>query len=90
MKKEVSTAGNLIQIISQSRQNALEKVNEQLIQMYWKVGEYLSAESTKVSFGDAYIDTVAGEVQNAFPGIRGFNRCGLYRMKKFYEQMMNL
>jgi hypothetical protein len=85
MKNEISAAGNLIQIISQSRQNALKKVNEELIQMYWKVGEYLSTESTKVSFGDAYIDTVAKEVQNAFPGIKGFNRRGLYRMKKFYE-----
>ena len=85
MKNEISAAGNLIQIISQSRQNALKKVNEELIQMYWKVGEYLSTESTKVSFGDAYIDTVAEEVQNAFPGIKGFNRRGLYRMKKFYE-----
>ena len=85
MKKEISAAGNLIQIISQSRQNALKKVNEELIQMYWKVGEYLSVESTKVSFGDAYIDTAAKEIQNAFPGIKGFNRRGLYRMKKFYE-----
>lgn len=85
IKNEISAAGNLIQIIIQSRQNALKKVNEELIQMYWKVGEYLSTESTKVSFGDAYIDTVAEEVQNAFPGIKGFNRRGLYRMKKFYE-----
>ncbi len=53
--------------------------------MYWKVGEYLSTESTKALFGDAYIDTVAEEIQNAFPGIKGFNRRGLYRMKKFYE-----
>lgn len=85
MKNEISAAGNLIRIISQSRQNALKKVNEELIRMYWKVGEYLSTESMKVSFGDAYIDTVAEEVQNAFPGIKGFNRRGLYRMKKFYE-----
>ncbi len=85
MRNEVSTTGNLIQIISQSRQNALKKVNEELIQMYWKVGEYLSTESTKALFGDAYIDTVAEEIQNAFPGIKGFNRRGLYRMKKFYE-----
>ena len=85
MRNEVSTVGNLIQIISQSRQNALKKVNEELIQMYWKVGEYLSTESTKALFGDAYIDTVAEEIQNAFPGIKGFNRRGLYRMKKFYE-----
>lgn len=71
MKNEVSAAGNLIQIISQSRQNALKKVNEELIQMYWKVGEYLSTESMKTSFGDAYIDTVAEEIQNAFLGIKG-------------------
>ena len=60
MKNEISAAGNLIQIISQSRQNALKKVNEELIQMYWKVGEYLSTESMKTSFGDAYIDTLSG------------------------------
>ncbi len=64
MKNEMSTAGNLIEIISQSRQKALKKVNEELIQMYWKVGEYLSTESIKASFGDAYIDTVAEEIQN--------------------------
>ena len=49
VKNEVSAAGNLIQIISRSRQNALKKVNEELIQMYWKVGEYLSTESMKTS-----------------------------------------
>ena len=53
--------------------------------MYWKVGEYLSKESAEASFGDAYIDSVAREIQEAFPGIKGFNRRGLYRMKKFYE-----
>ena len=36
MKNEISAADNLIQIISQSRQNALKKVNEELIQMYWR------------------------------------------------------
>jgi predicted nuclease of restriction endonuclease-like (RecB) superfamily len=85
MGNEISTDGSLIQIIGQSRQNALKKVNEELINMYWKVGEYLSMEAEKASFGDAYIDSVSEEVQEAFPGIKGFNRRGLYRMKKFYE-----
>lgn len=40
---------------------------------------------TYAAFGDAYIDSVAKEIQEAFPGIKGFNRRGLYRMKKFYE-----
>ena len=85
MSNDITAAGSLIQIISQSRQSALKKVNEELINMYWRVGEYLSTESVKASFGDAYIDSIAEEIQDAFPGIKGFNRRGLYRMKKFYE-----
>lgn len=38
MKNEISFAGNLIKIIEDSRNNALKKVNEELIRMYWKVG----------------------------------------------------
>ena len=85
MSNDITAAGSLIRIISQSRQNALKKVNEELINMYWRVGEYLSKESAKASFGDAYIDSIADEIQDAFPGIKGFNRRGLYMMKKFYE-----
>ena len=85
MKNEISFAENLIKIIEDSRNNALKKVNEELIQMYWNVGEYLSKEAEKAAFGDSYIDSVAKEIQNAFPGIKGFTRRGLYRMKQFYE-----
>ena len=85
LNNDISVVGNLIQIINQSRQNALKKVNEELINMYWKVGQYLSAESERASFGDSYIDSISKEIQEAFPGIKGFTRRGLYRMKKFYE-----
>ncbi len=85
MSNDLVDVGTLIQIIRQSKQNALRKVNEELINMYWKVGRYLSEESKKASFGDAYIDSISAEIQNAFPGIKGFDRRGLYRMKKFYE-----
>lgn len=85
MKNEITLASNLIKIIDESRQNALRKVNEELIRMYWQVGEFLSNESKKTSFGDSYIDAIASEIQDAFPGIKGFNRRGLYRMKQFYE-----
>ena len=85
MGNDLISAASLIKIIDESRQNALKKVNEELINMYWKVGEFLSKESEQAAFGDAYIDGVASEIQEAFPGIKGFNRRGLYRMKKFYE-----
>ncbi|MBO5341931.1 MAG: DUF1016 family protein [Lachnospiraceae bacterium] len=85
MENNLLMAAGLIKIIDESRQNAFKRVNEELIRMYWNVGEYLSKESEKAEFGDAYIDSVAREIQDAFPGIKGFNRRGLYRMKQFYE-----
>ena len=77
LNNDISIAGNLIQIINQSKQNALKKVNEELINMYLKVGQYLSAESESASFGDAYIDNISKKIQEAFPGIKGFTRRGL-------------
>lgn len=85
MENEMLLASKLIEIISNSRQNALRKVNEELIRMYWQVGEYLSKESLQAAFGDKYIDMLAKEIQDSFPGIKGFSRRGLYRMKQFYE-----
>ena len=85
LENEIKHTDNLIRIIEDSRYNALKKVNEELIKMYWNVGEYLSKESSSASFGDAYIDSVVKEIQSAFPGIKGFTRRGLYRMKQFYE-----
>ena len=49
----------IIHIIEQSRENALRKVNEELIMMYWRVGEYISRESEKTSYGDSYIQSLA-------------------------------
>ncbi len=85
MGNDLMSAAGLIHIIEESRQNALKKVNEELIKMYWKVGEFLSKEMEHASYGDAYIDEISREIQETFPGIKGFNRRGLYRMKKFYE-----
>ena len=85
MNDEIVLAGKLIKIIEASRQNALKKVNEELIHMYWQIGEFLSNEASKAAYGDSYIDAISEEIQKAFPGIKGFTRRGLYRMKKFYE-----
>ena len=43
MGNDLISAAGLIHIIEESRQNALKKVNEELIKMYWKVGLLLCA-----------------------------------------------
>ena len=72
-------------IIENARNNAYRKVNEELILMYQSVGKFLSERSKEASYGDGYIDSLSAYIQDHFPGIKGFNRRGLYRMKQFYE-----
>ena len=75
----------LLSIIDSARTRALKAVNAELIQMYWNVGEYLSGLCANSGFGDKVIDEVAAYIATANPGVKGFNRRGLYRMKQFYE-----
>lgn len=77
--------GKIISIITDARSRALSAVNTELIKMYWSVGEYLSGLCESSAFGDKIIDEVAAYVAKEAPGIKGFNRRGLYRMKQFYE-----
>ena len=78
-------ANKIISLIEQAQQNALQSVNAELIRLYWNVGEYLSGESAKSSWGDSFIDATADYIKENCPGIKGFTRRGLYRMRQFYE-----
>lgn len=80
-----NTFSEIAKIIEEARDNAYRKVNEELILMYQRVGQLLSEKSKEANYGDSYIDSLADYIQNQFPGIKGFNRRGLYRMKQFYE-----
>ena len=72
-------------IINNARERAYRKVNEELILMYWGIGQFLSEQMKNADYGDKYIDSLAEYIKAQFPGIKGFNRRGLYRMKQFYE-----
>jgi len=78
-------ANKIVTMIEQARQNVLQSVNAELIKLYWNVGEYLSVESAKATWGDSFIDATAKYIHKNCPGIKGFNRRSLYRMRQFYE-----
>ena len=60
-------------------------MNEELILMYSKIGQFLSEKSKEAAYGVGYVDSMAEYIHTQYPGIKGFNRRGLYRMKQFYE-----
>ncbi len=82
---EKSQFEELLVIIENSRSNALKAVNTELIKLYWKIGEYLSSLCKSSKYGEKVVDEVAKYISEKNPSLKGFTRCGLYRMKKFYE-----
>lgn len=84
--KEIDVAFvKIANMINEARTNAYRKVNEELVRMYWNIGQLLSVQANISKYGDAWVDSLAAYIQTRFPGIKGFNRRGLYRMKQFYE-----
>ena len=75
----------VVGIIECARENAFRKVNEELVLMYQAVGKFLSDKAKETAYGDGYVDSLASYIQERFPGIKGFTRRGLYRMRQFYE-----
>ncbi|MEE1374289.1 MAG: DUF1016 N-terminal domain-containing protein, partial [Clostridia bacterium] len=50
-----NTFAEIAQIIEEARDNAYRKVNEELILMYQRVGQFLSEKSKEANYGDGYI-----------------------------------
>jgi len=75
---------DIIQLIKQSRSNALKTVNTELINLYWNIGEYISRQLAIAGWGEKTVDELADYIQINHPELKGFNRRGLYRMKQFY------
>lgn len=76
---------DIIQLIKQSRANAIKAVNAQLINLYWNIGEYISKKIEQSEWGDSVVTELASFIQTHEPEIKGFSDKNIWRMKQFYE-----
>ena len=79
------TFAEISKLISASRERALQSVNTVLIDLYWKVGEHISRKIAAAEWGDGVVLQLAQYIARTQPGLRGFTRDNLFRMKQFYE-----
>ena len=76
---------DVIKMIEIRRNNAIRKVNEELVGLYWDCGKYISLKVKNEKWGSKTIDNLANYIKNKYPNIKGFNRRNIYRMIQFYE-----
>ena len=75
----------VVSMIQKARQNVIRVANTALIDLYWKVGEYLSLKIAGAEWGDGVVRQLADYISRNCPDIKGFSDKNLWRMKQFYE-----
>ena len=82
----VETAfAEVVSLIHASRQQAMRAVNTELIDLYWRIGEYLHHKIEADGWARGTVVQLAGYIAQREPGLRGFSPQNLWRMRQFFE-----
>jgi predicted nuclease of restriction endonuclease-like (RecB) superfamily len=80
-----TTLKTIIKRINKARLSMLKKVNKETVLLYWFIGNTVSDKIKTESWGDSTVERLSKDLQNNFPGVRGFSSRNIWYMKKFYE-----
>lgn len=76
---------HITQLIAKAKERAYQAVNQELVTLYWHIGEYVSAQVQAKAWGKSVVQELADFIQRSEPNIKGFSSQNIWRMKQFYE-----
>ena len=82
---EESSFSEVVVLIQEARQRAFQAVNTELIDLYWRVGEYISRRIAEDGWGKSTILSLSTFIRRFEPGLSGFSPQNLWRMRQFFE-----
>lgn len=74
----------VLALIEAARGRAYRAVNTELVTLYWQIGRYISKKIKTAEWGDGIVDELAA-IAREYPGVRGYTRRNLFRMRQFFE-----
>ena len=83
--KHESSFAEVVNLIQQTRQRTFQAVNAALVDLYWRVGEYISRKLETAAWGEGIVEELARYIANQHPDIKGFTRASLFRMRQFFD-----
>ncbi|MCX5922665.1 MAG: PDDEXK nuclease domain-containing protein [Candidatus Dependentiae bacterium] len=76
---------SILEQIHKAQFEAVVGVNQVLNNLYWSIGKTIAIKQKENDWGSHHIESIANDLQNAFPGRGGFSRANIFRIKAFYE-----
>jgi predicted nuclease of restriction endonuclease-like (RecB) superfamily len=77
--------GEVLTLIKSAQNRVITASNQELIKLYWSIGKYISDRIKTSQWGQKTIEQLAEFIQTQEPGIKGFEKRNLERMRQFYE-----
>lgn len=74
----------LKQRIKQSQLKAAVKVNTEMLQLYWSIGEDIVVKQSEVKWGSRFFEQLSKDLKETFPNINGFSVTNIKYMKRMY------
>jgi predicted nuclease of restriction endonuclease-like (RecB) superfamily len=75
--------------IEQCQFEAITAINIVLNTRNWFIGKIITEKQNEHKWGSNFLDTLAKDLQNMYPGNSGFSPANVYRMKAFYDAYEN-
>jgi len=75
----------IVSLIKKSRTNAIKAVNKGLIDLYWRIGEYIDKRISNAEWGQSILKQLADYLQLNEPHLKGFSDKNLWRMRHFSQ-----
>jgi predicted nuclease of restriction endonuclease-like (RecB) superfamily len=76
---------DVLRLIDAARARAIAAVNQELIDLYWNIGEYISRKIAAEGWGQGTVEALAEHIRRRHPNARGYSAQNLWRMRQFYE-----
>ncbi|WP_347268925.1 PDDEXK nuclease domain-containing protein [Paracoccus sp. (in: a-proteobacteria)] len=72
--------------VEAARLSAARSVNRDLILLYWDIGQGIVGKQRALGWGKAVVETVAQDLRDSFPEMRGFSANNIWLMRQFYSE----
>ena len=72
--------------IRSAQYEALRTANKELVALYWDIGAMITRRQNAEGWGKSVVERLANDLQQEFPGVKGFSVQNLWYMRQFYQE----
>jgi predicted nuclease of restriction endonuclease-like (RecB) superfamily len=77
--------GEVVHLIQAARQRVARAANAEVIELYWRIGQYLHQRIDADGWAKGTVEQLAAYIAQREPGRRGFSAQNLWRMRQFFQ-----